>query len=935
MTSSPLLRRAALRVLALGFLSLSGFLLFQAACAVPVPTEAFLSTGVRITPLSAPGAQLLPLAAPLTSQAGYQPGASIPVSGALSVALSPDQGTVAVLTSGFNIVQRPDGQFDKAASTEWLFVYEVKRGDVRLVQSLPVPNAFLGLSFAPDGGHLYVSGGGADTVYEFVREEGQWHGARELALGHGGHGVPASAHPVAADVAVSPDGGSLAVANLYNDSVSIVDLATGTARELDLRPGKSDATAHGRPGGTYPWGVVWGQSGHLYVSSSRDREVDAITLAPEPRVDARIPVSGNPNRMVFDAARGRLYVAADNSDRISVIDTEQNKVTAEIPTAAPERYRAQWSQRGEAPDSLALSADGTALFVTNSGANAVAVIDLQHLRTVGLIPTGAAPSGVAVDGSGRLFVVDAKNPPGPNPGHCKRVAAKCPNANEQFEANDYVLSLLQSNLLIVPRPTAAELDRLTVQVARNNDWLRRPSREEVSLMGELHKRIHHVIYVVRENRTYDQILGDLGVGDGDARLAEFGQAVTPNAHALARQFVTLDRFFDSGEVSGNGWPWSTSARESDFGAKTIPSNYAHRGPQYEVEGTNRNLNVSVPPDRRPDLDPGVAADDDVLAGTANVAAPDGPGEALERGYLWDAALRAGLSVRNYGFFIDLKRYGGRDPNRIPLVHDPAAEKLVVAYPANASLAPVTDPYFRGFDAAFPDYWREREWEREFELQARSDSFPALSLVRFMTDHTGDFGRAIDGVNTPELQVADNDYAIGRLVEAVAHSRYAADTLVFVVEDDAQDGPDHVDAQRSIAFVAGPYVRQGALVHHRYTTVNLLRTIEDVLGLEHLSVFDSNQEPMTAVFDLQQRNWHFEAQVSGLLKATSLPIGSISARPLRPTQDARYWAAATQGMDFSAEDRVDPLRYNQILWEGLMPGRPYPVRRGPALKDRDD
>jgi hypothetical protein len=475
--------------------------------------------------------------------------------------------------------------------------------------------------------------------------------------------------------------------------------------------------------------------------------------------------------------------------------------------------------------------------------------------------------------------------------------------------------------------------------------------------------------VVKENRTYDQVLGDLGRGNGSAALAEFPRATTPNLHAAAERFVTLDNFHDSGDVSGNGWPWSTAGRESDAGAKMLPVNYAcspltgadcstglplasapgvgsfTRGGSYDWEGTNRNVNVGLTGVARLSENPIYAAvygaDPDVLPGTASVAAPDGPDGEQGRGYLWSAALRAGLAVRNYGFFADLTLYhlpaaaGGIPCNKASTCdRTPFASGKIQAFSSNAELAAngqaLTDQYFRGFDDAYPDFYREQEWEREFAGYVASGNLPALSLVRLMNDHTGSFGAAIDGVNTPELQVADNDYAVGKLLQAVSASRFAADTLIFVVEDDAQDGPDHVDAHRSTAFVVGPYVKQGAVVSQHYTTVNMLRTITEILGLDHLGVFDATQGPMTEVFDLTKAAWSFAAKPSALLAGTALPVppSAFSGALLRPARPASYWIGKTKGLDFTAEDRVDAVAYNRLLWKGLMAGRPYPAATAP-------
>jgi DNA-binding beta-propeller fold protein YncE len=561
----------------------------------------------------------------------------------------------------------------------------------------------------------------------------------------------------------------------------------------------------------------------------------------------------------------------------------------------------------------------------------------------GLIPTGWYPQAVQVSGDGgTLYVVNSKSLPGPNPHYCKDGGPTCiAGSAVQWQPGQYILQLEKAGFQTIPVPQGATLAALTARVAINDGLAGKGHDNDAALMAQLRRRIRHVIYIVKENRTYDQVLGDLDRGNGDPALVEFGAALTPNQHAIARGFVDLDNFYDSGEVSGNGWAWSTAARESDYGVKTIPLNYSGRGAGYDTEGENRNINVALPTvAARQAANPNVPADPDLLPGTANLAATDGPDGEAQQGYLWNAALRAGLSVRNYGFFCDLNRYSAAaGAGQIPDDRTPYADKLTVTYAADPALVPLTDPYFRAYDNAFPDFWREQEWEREFAQFVKNGKLPALSLVRFMHDHTGSYSTALDGINTPQADVADNDYAVGKLLEALSKSPYARDTLVFVLEDDAQDGPDHVDAHRSIGFVAGPYVRQGAVVSARYSTVNLLRTIEDLLGIDHLSVYDAYQPPMSEVFDLDQARWSFAAQLPSILApcasgqssgCSQLPLDLKTARlgppAPAPLHDAAWWAQRTAGMDFSAEDRLDAGAYNRLLWQGIKGDRAYPEAR---------
>jgi hypothetical protein len=269
-----------------------------------------------------------------------------------------------------------------------------------------------------------------------------------------------------------------------------------------------------------------------------------------------------------------------------------------------------------------------------------------------------------------------------------------------------------------------------------------------------------------------------------------------------------------------------------------------------------------------------------------------------------------------------------------LERHPFLAKIQVSYPTKPVLIANNDIYFRAYDNAFPDFWREDEWAREFDGYVANGNLPQVELVRFMHDHTGSFGTSIDGVNTAELDHADNDYAVGLLVDKVAHSPYKYDTLIFVLEDDAQAGADHVDAHRSTAYVVGPYVKQGEVVSEHYTTVNMLRTIEDILGLDHLDINTATQRPMTEVFDLSQREWTYTATASDFLKSTQLPIPAnafvSTDKAPKPLHDSAYWAEKTAEFDFSVEDNLkDPDKFNRITWEGVMGDVPYPSERNGA------
>ncbi|HLW44310.1 MAG TPA: hypothetical protein VKS00_07455, partial [Candidatus Acidoferrales bacterium] len=693
--------------------------------------------------------------------------------------------------------------------------------------------------------------------------------------------------------------------------------------------------------------VVTKGNGEAYVSSPRDRQIVVVDISGEPKVRMRIAVPGEPGKMILDRAQRRLYVALATDDMVAEINTTTNQVVENLDTTAPRAIFANPARlMGSNPNSLALSPDEKELYVTNGGANSIAVSDLEETRpngVGGLIPTGWYPSSVSVSRDGKmLYVTDTKSVPGPNPEGCRNTTSIARGGLDNcYAQNEYILQLNKGGFETIPTPDAEELASLTKQVAENDHYVSDAQHAaNKKTMAFLRAHIKHVIYIIKENRTYDQVLGDLPEGNGDPKLAVLGRAISPNHHQIAQQFVDLDNFYDSGDVSGEGWNWSTAARESEMVENTVPINYAGRGFTYDFEGDNRNINVGFArlADRRA-ANPDTPDDKDLLPGTADVDAPDGPGGDAGTGYLWDAALRAKLSVRNYGFFVDGERYFARKDGvaPIPLIRDPYASKTQVAFADKPALMKITDPYFRGFDLKFPDYWRYTEWKREFNEYVASGKMPNLELVRLGRDHFGDFAGAIDGTGTVEAEMGDNDYAIAKLIEDVAQSPFAKSTVIFIVEDDAQNGPDHVDAHRSIALIAGAYVKQGALVSTHYTTVNVLRTIEDILGMKPMGINDDVIEPMADVFTTEYKPWTYTAILPQVLRSTQLPVGkgavgnaagaAQSGAYAKPRHDAAYWAEKTKGMDFSVEDHVDPAKFNRIVWYGLVgDDTPYPTER---------
>jgi DNA-binding beta-propeller fold protein YncE len=700
----------------------------------------------------------------------------------------------------------------------------------------------------------------------------------------------------------------------------------------------------GKAGGEYPVDVLWTSVDHGYVLSLRDREIISLGLgADKIKVDARLALPGQPARMILDKARGRIYVAVDTADQIVAIDLKSFKQIASLPIRLPNMPKEIEGKLGTGLNSLSLSPDGNHLWATLGALNAVASIKLgdddgddDEIGMIeGLVPTGWYPTASLVTKSGHLLVTHGKSLPGPNPGACRTTLSIAPEEAAQCnKSHQYVLQLEHGGIVSMPVPKPADLKRTSLKVAANNNLL--PPKDHAAnaaLMKALSSRIKHVIYIVKENRTYDQILGDLPGADGDPKLALLAP-FSPNHKAIARNFVTLDRAYASGEVSNTGWMWSTAGRATDALERTSPVNYAGRGLDYGSEGMNRNINVGLAdPAERRKTNPNHPDDPNMLPGTADTSAPDAKIGEAGTSFLWSSVARAGLSVRNYGFFVDDQIYKRDRPGFQPTSRHPFAEKMIQAIPTHPDLMDVTDPYFRSFDMSTPDYWRYLEWQREFDLYEQKGELPNLTLLRLSHDHFGDFKIAEDGVNTIETQMADNDYAVGLVVERVAKSKFANSTLIVTIEDDAQNGADHVDARRTVVLVAGAYVRQGAVISDHYTTVSLLRTITDILGAEPVGLQAALAEPMAKVFDLKQKSWTYQAIVPEVLRQTDLPVpGGKAARAWTcPVRDANYWAEAMKGQDFSSEDRLDSAAFNRALEQGLAPVRLNPACAGLATR----
>lgn len=936
-----------------------------------------LATGQFVTPKAPRGAVSQALNPGLPAYPRFVAGEAV------RSQLSPDGKTLAILCAGQNSLAKPDGTTDTDNSTQYIFLYDVSgrhKTSPRLRQVLKQTNAHLGLVFAPDGSTLYAAGGRDDSVYSYSIAHGAWSLSKTIPLGHEDKGVGIEVAPNASGLGITADGKTLVVANNYNDSITVIDTATAAVRyEHDLRPyfANNEGVAGG-VGGTFPFGVTVKGNDVAYVSSDRNREVIAVDIssATEGRLIKRIALPGNPLGMTLDASGSRLFVAQDNADQVAVIDTATQTVTQNIDARGPASLWAGStgaSYTGAGTFSVTLSPDGKTLFAVNSGSNSIAVIALAGeggYQATGLIPTAYEPHDITFSADGSwMYIVNGKSVTGSNSNHLADSTPEITNvmypggnqaaADAATGANQYQFQLERASLVSAPVPTAAELATLTQRVAENNFYSNQNRAEDARVMKFLRDRIEHVIYIIKENRTFDQILGDLNNGsNGDPSLTQFGESITPNHHRLAREFVTLDNFMDPGDGSMDGWSWGLQGRVTNTEALTQQINYSFvdRGLSYESEGTNRNVPVNLETIAQRDAVSGPAGTteyskatamvtggtENLLTGRANHASSDSPSEE-EGGYIFSAAMQAGRSVRNYGFLTN--NIGSIGTVDAPISDAFASNEIQVGV-LEPSLTSSTDVYFRGYDQNYPDLWRYNEWKREFDQYVAKGELPNLSLVRFSHDHMGGFMSALAGVNTPETQQGDNDLAVGLLVQAIAQSPFAANTLIIVTEDDCQDGPDHVDSHRATAYVVGPYVKKGAVVNTHYSQVSALRTIEDVLGTEHLNLNTAYQRPMTDVFDTSApAKWTFVAEASTVLQTTqfadAINAGTIGVRvasgtAVKPKHNAAYWANLTKTFDFSQADRVPPAKFNRVLWKGLMGAKPYPFRvESLGAKSRDD
>ncbi|HEY6892735.1 MAG TPA: alkaline phosphatase family protein [Rhodanobacteraceae bacterium] len=715
-----------------------------------------------------------------------------------------------------------------------------------------VDHAWFGLAFNPDGSRLYSGGAAQNNIQEFTYSDGTLTRARTVALP-----TTESGDTFAAGVAVSPNGRTLFVTRLFAMTLSAVDLSSAQVLKTTTLPAEP-YTCVVSADGTRVYVSLWGGALVQVYDAGSLMLVDEWTTGE------------HPNAMAVSRDGGRLFVACGSSSSVWVYDTFSGLPIEQISTSLFPQ-----APPTSTPNSIALSPDGRTMLVANADVNAVAVIDVSNpVRSFvdGFIPTGWYPTAATFTRDGRqILILSAKG------------LASTPSANAGPMDRRII-----GTLSMVPTPDRTMLAEYTRRVYAATPYSDAilmspnvPIGSPIPRSVGATSPIKHVFYVIRENRTYDQVLGDMTQGNGDPTLTIFGQTITPNAHALAQNFVLFDNFFVDADVSYNGHAYSTAAYSNDFIEKTWQTLYGGRGGQYLGEGGGL-----------------------LRSPFGNIAAPP-------QGYLWDFARRAAVSVRSYGEFVQ------------------HASKLangdVIEVESVPGLNGVISPSYSGWDLEITDNKRIDVWTQEFHQFEADGTLPQLSIVRLPNDHTSG---TRPGAPTPRAMMADNDLALGRLVETISNSRYWSDSAIFIVEDDAQSGPDHVDSHRSILLVASPFAKHATVDHTFYTTSGVLRTIELILGLPPMSQYDAAATPLHPAFvgtpDLRTFR-HADARVPLNERNPSSTFGAIDS--LR--------------MNLTEADRAPEQLLNEILWrsiKGASSPMPPPRRSifvSPASRAVDD
>lgn len=764
----------------------------------------------------------------------------------VNIAVHPSGDYAAILHAGF-------GEHE-------VVIVDLKKDKV--VSRVAIPQAFYGLLWDAAGKRLFVSGGEHEVVHRFDFKDGYLSEHVEIAI------VEPKSEFVPAGMALSADGKVLYVAGAWGDKIAALLPGDPPGEPAFLELQADD----------YPYGLLTSADGQrLYVSLWGRGAVVVFDIKSGDIVDTWT-TPAHPTEMLFGPEEKTLFVACANSNSVAVIDLKEKKVREVITSSLYPN-----APVGSTPNSMALSPDGRALIVANADNNNLAVFDVSlpgKAKSLGFIPVGWYPTSVRFHGKeNRILVANGKglgskaNAQGPKPG-----------SDLPPTLREYIGGLFKGALSIIPPPSPADMAKhtktayecsplLAEQAPRNAE--REKDNPIPAKVGDP-SPIKYCIYIVKENRTYDQVFGDVPEGNGDKNLCIFPENTTPNHHALVREFVLLDNFYVESEVSADGHEWSMAAYATDFTEKTWPLTY--RGGlgklKYPSEGQ-----------------------------VGNVASSAG-------GYIWDRCEEAKVSFRSYGEFINNAKKAG--------------EK---ATPRLKSLEGRFDPEYHGYDLEYADVKRAARFISELQRFEEAGEMPRMQIVRLPNDHTVG---AVVGKPTPTAMVADNDLALGQMIEAISQSKFWKETAIFVVEDDAQNGSDHVDAHRTVALVVSPYTKREHVDSHMYSTASMLRTMELILGLKPMTQFDAAALPMYDSFQAKPDLTPYKH------RPANVSLTALNGR-------SAWGAALSAKMDFSKEDAADDLLLNEVVWRSVRGPKsvmPPPVRAsfvftGPDEDDEEE
>ncbi|MFD1820670.1 40-residue YVTN family beta-propeller repeat-containing protein [Pseudarcicella hirudinis] len=699
----------------------------------------------------------------------------------------------------------------------------------KVLDDVSIPKSYLGLAFSDDEKTLYASAGNDNKIIVYSIENQKLVQKSEIVLGKP---WPNKISPVG--LCVDSERQLLYVVTKDDRSLYICDLKTNAvSKKVDLT--NEAYTCMLSPNRKTLYISMWGGAKVAFFDTALQ------TLSGEVLTDK------NPNDLTLTKDGKYLFVSHGNDNTVSVIETNtRQKIESLSASIYPD------SPIGTTPNGVALNEDETKLYIANADNNCLAVFDISEKgksRSLGFIPTGWYPTAVKLVGK-KVFVCNGKgfssmaNPDGPNPVGRKAAQQKGPNP-EANKGKQYIAGLFKGTLSIFEEPDAKILGVYSQLVYENSPYSK---ARELTAEGEKgnpiptkvgeSSPIKYVFYIIKENRTYDQVLGDIKGGNGDPSLCLFPEKNTPNLHKIAKEFVLLDNFYADAEVSADGHNWSTAAYANDYVEKTWVSSYGGRGGTYDYEGGGREI-----------------------------AYP-------KNGFIWNYCQRAKISYRTYGEFSDHKK---------------------------ASL-PVLEKHFcrdfPGFDMNIKDVDRVAIWEQDFDSLARANAIPKFNTIRLGNDHTS--GARLNAP-TPEAAVADNDLAVGKFIEHLSKSKIWAESAVFIIEDDAQNGPDHIDAHRTTAYVAGGFVKRGFIDHTMYSTSSMLRTIELILGLPPMSQYDAAAIPMYRCFMKKANTSPYTALASNFdLNAKNVAVNANSKKSAL--------------FDFTHEDAAPDIALNEVIWQ---------------------